>query len=122
VQDQVATQRHLPLPDLLLDIFQGQALFDEIESRPLREVQIATTVLDMVGNPPGQRRHVAVPRPTCFMGVAVVTCSTQNRLDLTRRIDIPLDRRVDAIHRNELQRQKNDTQPQDDPSQQKTPA
>src|SRR5262245_9911749 len=43
--------------------------------RPAGEVETLPPFSNVVGEPPGNRRHVAVPRPLGFMRVAVVTGS-----------------------------------------------
>ena len=52
VQDQVALQRHLALGDLFVDFVEHVLQLFEIEHRPLRKVQIAAGMLDVLADPP----------------------------------------------------------------------
>ena len=52
--------------------------------RPFGEIQAFARVADMTIQPPGDRRHVPVPRPTRFVGVTVVTSGPEHGGDFSR--------------------------------------
>src|SRR6185369_4947866 len=60
---QIGSQGHDPVLNLVANLAQLAIATISVQLAPLRVVQIPSTLVGVVDHPPGDRGHVAVPRP-----------------------------------------------------------
>ena len=63
--------RHFPVFDHRRDCREKKPLLGRVETIPTRKIEVLAGMLYVILDKPGNRRDVAVPRPTGFLGMAV---------------------------------------------------
>src|ERR1051325_182330 len=104
MEKNVVPLRHLVLFHLLDDLLEFPRAAPAGEPAPGGEIDFAPALRDIARYQPRHRRDSRVPRPARLVGMAVVARTAENLFHIVGRREVAFHRRIDALHRNELNR------------------
>ena len=99
---QIAFKGHKLVQDLVVGFFQFLFLFVFRIGVPKRVVYLATTLMHIISNPPGEGGDIGIPGPGTFIGMTIVAFGFENGFYLFRDLCVCDRRRIGPVYRNQL--------------------
>lgn len=117
---EIKPQGHIARCDLTADVMEQFPGSLRVRLWPDGEIHMSPTVIDIAGDEPGHRSDVAIPRPTCQIGMAIIARALEDRVSSRRNLGAcfnglaRVNRRVRSSRSNDLRRREQGNNSYDD--------
>lgn len=82
MERKIIGKRHIAGRDFAANVVEKSASPGGVRYRPIRKIHVAAAVPDVADHQPGDRRHVAIPRPARRMGMTIAAGAIEDGFGL----------------------------------------